>query len=30
VPLTVLPDGDAHAVTFERALVPPVVQDTPG
>ena len=30
VPLTVLPDGDVHAVTFERALVPPVVQDTPG
>ncbi|MEW6580643.1 MAG: thioredoxin-like domain-containing protein [Chloroflexota bacterium] len=30
VPLTVLPDGDAHEVTFERALVPPVVQDTLG
>ncbi len=30
VPLTVLPDGDAHEVTFGRALVPPVVQDTLG
>lgn len=30
LPLTVQPDGDAHQVTFERTLVPPVVVDTLG
>jgi thiol-disulfide isomerase/thioredoxin/sugar lactone lactonase YvrE len=30
LPLTVRPDGDGHEATFERALVPPVVQDTLG
>jgi DNA-binding beta-propeller fold protein YncE len=30
LPLTVLPTGDTHNVTFERDLVPPTIEDTLG
>jgi hypothetical protein len=30
MPLSVVPGEDLHTITFDRALVPPVVQDTLG